>query len=43
MTAVLTMLAELRADLRKPLTDELAGALWDKVLTIEAQLDGGRH
>ena len=43
MTAVLTMLAELRADLRKPLTDELAGELWDKVLTIEAQLDGGRH
>lgn len=43
MIALLDMLAELRADLRKPLTDDLAGAIWDKVLSIETELEGSRH
>lgn len=43
MTGLLDKLSGLRADLRKPLTDELAGAIWDRVLSIETELEGGRH
>lgn len=43
MTDLLNMLADLRSDLRKPLTDELATEIWDKVLSIETQLEGSRH
>lgn len=43
MTDLLNMLADLRSDLRKPLTDELATAIWDKVLSIETQLESSRH
>lgn len=41
MSRALSLLAELRADLREPLTDEAADGLWNKVLWIESDLEHG--